>query len=264
MAGAILLCCGVGPFATVTAIDIARDSSSDGADQSGDVAQGSRPSSSPQARSSQDPPPIVPSRVPPPDDEQTPPKAAAHALPSPQPPLALPPTQRQSPLPLVPVPPMQVTPPDASTSASPRVSPATSPPRQADGRIGESVRDGQLEFVVRSVQCGLKLIGTNPRSVRPQGQFCLAKISVHNIGDRPQTLFEMEQKAIGGNGTEYSSHSIASLIANEPGNTTWLSEIRPGGEVAGAIVYELPEGIDLARLELNDPTVPGGVAIALR
>jgi hypothetical protein len=227
MAGAIVLCCGIGPFAIVTAIE--RDSSSGGADKGGVLAPGSaQPSTATPATRSPLPSPPTGS-------------------PAPQPPPALSPARPQIPLPQAPVPPPSVASPEASA-------PATS------HAIGESVRDGQFDFVVRGVQCGLELIG----SVRARGQFCVVTISVRNIGDRPQTLFEMDQKAIGGNGTEYSSHSIASLIANEPGNTTWLSEIKPGGEAAGAIVYELPKGIDLARLVLNDPIVPGGVSIALR
>lgn len=253
--GAILLCCGIGPVAIVTAIDLARDTSSDGAGKGGVAAQGSRPPSapSPGTRSSQagSPAPPSPSLPPPPEDKQ----AAPRATPAPQPPLTLSPAQPQIPLPQAPVPPPPVT---------PQQSPAVSPSPHADGRIGESVRDGQFEFVVRSVQCGLKSIGTDPRSVHAHGQFCLVSISARNIGDRPQTLFEIEQTAIGGNGTEYGSHSIASLIANEPDNTTWLSEINPGREVTGAIVYELPEGVVLARLVLNDPIVPGGVNIVLR
>jgi hypothetical protein len=126
------------------------------------------------------------------------------------------------------------------------------------------VRDGQLEFVVREVKCGLKQIGTDERGVQTQGQFCVVTISVRNVGDRPQALFEMEQKAFGANGSEYGASSMAGLIANEPDNTNWLAELAPGAEAVGSIVYDLPEGVDLAHLELNDPTVPGGVKVVVR
>jgi hypothetical protein len=277
MAGLILLCCGIGPFVVITIIDIARDSSSEGAGKGSVMARASH-APTPRASAPQNPrpsasgtphpgPSLTP--LPGPDAPEEPAPQAAPQVPAPHVIPAPPPAQPQIPAPQVdPLPPQvgplppQVAPPESAPPAPGQSS--SSPAPASDGRIGEVVRDGQLEFVVREVKCGLKQIGTDPRVVQTQGQFCVVTISVRNVGDRPQTLFEMEQKGFGANGSEYSSHSIASLLANEPDNTDWLGEISPGGEVVGSIVYDLPEGVDLSQLELNDPTVPGGVKVVLR
>jgi uncharacterized protein DUF4352 len=277
MAGVILLCCGIGPFAVITVIDIVRHSSSGSAGQ-GITASASHPPSA-QARAPQPAPPAPPPATPPASPTGTPlnsvPAApAAPAAPPAGPPSAAPhaprPEQQQSqqqqaqpPAQAQPHVPAPASPPRVIVPAPP-VTPAPPPPAAPPARIGDTVRDGQLEFVVREVKCGLKQIGTDPRSVHTQGQFCAVTISVRNVGDRPQTIFEMEQKAFGANGSEYSAHSIAGLLANEPDNTDWLSEISPGGQVTGRIVYDLPKGIDLALLELNDPVQPGGVKVILR
>lgn len=125
-------------------------------------------------------------------------------------------------------------------------------------RIGDVVRTGGLEYVVRGVKCGLKQVGTDARGQQAAGQFCVVTLSVRNIGELIQNAVGSRQTAIGANGSEYSVSSQASLIANEPGNAAFLGGITPGQEVSGFVVFDLPEGIDLAQLVL-----PGGIKIEI-
>lgn len=132
------------------------------------------------------------------------------------------------------------------------------------GKIGTAVRDGEFEFVVRSVQCGVDQIGPDYADERAQGQFCLISLTVKNIGDQPQALPDGAQKAYGSNGVQYGTNSTAGLYANESTSQVWLNGINPGDEVTGTIVYDLPGGVELAQLELHGSLTSGGVKVDLR
>ena len=134
----------------------------------------------------------------------------------------------------------------------------------AVGKIGTAVRDGRLEFVVRSVQCGVGQIGPDYADARAQGQFCLISLTVKNVGDRPHTMPDGAQKGYGTNGAQYGTNSAAGLYANVSGNPVWITEINPGNAVTGTIVYDLPRGVELAQLELHDSLTSAGVKVDLR
>ncbi|HZM81043.1 MAG TPA: DUF4352 domain-containing protein [Candidatus Limnocylindrales bacterium] len=134
----------------------------------------------------------------------------------------------------------------------------------ATSKIGTAVRDGKFEFVVRSFQCGVAQIGPAYADERAQGQFCLVSLTAKNIGDRPQIMSEGAQKGYGTNGAQYGTNSAAGLYANVANNRVWRTEINPGNEVTGTIVYDLPRGVELAQLELHDSLASAGVKVDLR
>jgi len=137
-------------------------------------------------------------------------------------------------------------------------------PQATNPGIGDAVRDGKFEFVVNEVECGVDRVGTPSLGQQAQGQFCLVTLSVKNIGDEPQTLSDSDQKGKGTNGSEYSSDTVASTYANDVNNQVWQTEINPGNEVTGVVVYDLPDGVDLAQLELHDSAFSDGVTVDLK
>jgi hypothetical protein len=134
------------------------------------------------------------------------------------------------------------------------------PPREVTlpqiARIGDTVRSGALEFVVRDVRCGLKQVGRDSNAQQTAGQFCVVTISVRNLSDLTLSLLQDAQRVIGGNGSEYVMQALATA-ANEPANANWFTGIGPGALVSGAFVFELPEGVGLAHVVL-----PGGIRVS--
>jgi len=78
----------------------------------------------------------------------------------------------------------------------------------------------------------------------------------------PQTLDASSQKAFNAAGQELGADSEAGLYANE-GHQTFLNEINPGNFVNGILVFDLPKGAALQRLELHDSPFSGGVEVSL-
>lgn len=120
-----------------------------------------------------------------------------------------------------------------------------------------TVKDGRFAFVVDSVQCGAPKAGSGYLTATAQGQYCLVKLTVRNVGDKPQTFFVDNQKAKAG-GRVYSADSKATAYA---GGDAWVSEINPGNQIDGKIVFDMPRGVQPEVLVLHDSAFSGGVQV---
>ncbi len=140
--------------------------------------------------------------------------------------------------------------------------PANAAPAKKKAGIGAPVRDGKFEFVVTSQKCGVPRVGGQYLNHNAQGQFCLIAVTVKNIGDVPQTLDASSQKAFNAAGQELAADGEASIYANED-HQTFLNQINPGNSVKGILVFDIPKGAALQRLELHDSPFSGGVEVSL-
>jgi len=149
------------------------------------------------------------------------------------------------------------------------------PPGSADSQRGGSasgaqpggpaglnvpVRDGQLEFVVRSWRCGVKQIGRGPLSRRAKGQYCLAGVQARNIGKQPRTLTELYEKVRDTAGHRYGADLRGRLFF--PDESIW-DLISPGETVAGTLAFDIPVSAQASVLELHDGPISGGAIVAL-
>lgn len=116
---------------------------------------------------------------------------------------------------------------------------------------------------MKNVKCGVGSVGQGLTKTA-QGQFCLVTVTVKNIGDKPQTMFDSNQKGFGSNGAEYGTDSAAGLYANSDNAQVWIAEINPGNQVTGMLVFDLPKDVDLVRLRMHDSAFSGGVEINVK
>ncbi len=130
--------------------------------------------------------------------------------------------------------------------------------------IGDAVRDGKFEFVVKSMDCGKTVLGNNEfLQEEAQGEFCILNITVKNIGDAPQTFLSSNQTVFNEAGQKYNNDSSAEFALDVDGNT-WLEEINPGNSVTGRIVFDVPKDTKLAKAKLHDSAFSSGVEVSLK
>lgn len=151
----------------------------------------------------------------------------------------------------------------ASSAASAAATPAPAPSRAAPAGIGTQVRDGKFEFTVTGVDDGGKQVGNEYLKETAQGTFKLVRITVTNIGDKPQMLFDSNQKITDDQGRQFSPNSTAAIYLDE-NNKVWITEINPGNTVSGTLVFDMPEGSTPVSIELHDSAFSGGVKVALQ
>jgi eukaryotic-like serine/threonine-protein kinase len=133
-------------------------------------------------------------------------------------------------------------------------------PSGSGSQLGRPVRDGELEFVVREVRCGVHRLGTGPLARDPQGQFCLARVEVSNVKTSARTLTEFAQKAHDSDGREHTADFAARF--HFPGQTLW-DQVNPGNTVRGTMAFDVPAGARLVDLELHDSPLSRGVTVRL-
>ena len=123
--------------------------------------------------------------------------------------------------------------------------------------IGTEVRDGQFAFVVNSLQCGRTKVGKGWRAQHPQGQYCLADVSVRNAGTETRQMFSGSQKLIDSAGDSHSPSEAATLAAG----TSLIASLDPGDQARGTLVFDIPTDAQAALLELHDSPLSAGVQI---
>jgi hypothetical protein len=123
--------------------------------------------------------------------------------------------------------------------------------------LGQTVRDGGLEFTVDEVTCGTddELLGTNP-----QGQYCVASIAARNVGRTPETFDVMWQRAFAPNGTEFAADEQVSFFVNA-GNPSFDRDINPGNHIRAYVVYDIPADNSISRLDLHASDSSRGVEV---
>ncbi len=128
--------------------------------------------------------------------------------------------------------------------------------------IREPARDGQFEFVVRSVRCGLRRVGPELARRTPQGRFCLVAVSVVNVGTEARDFAAGQQRLFGADGRR---HSVDAAATAANGSLQLLhSLVNPGNRVEGTLVYDVPPRMRPARMELHDSPFSRGVTVDLR
>jgi hypothetical protein len=128
--------------------------------------------------------------------------------------------------------------------------------------IRQSARDGQFEFVVRSVRCGLRRVGPELARRTPQGRFCLVAVSVTNVGTEARHFTADAQRLFGADGRRHSVDAAATAVAGGLGLLHVL--VNPGNRVQGTLVYDVPPRMRPARMELHDSPFSRGVTVEIR
>lgn len=139
------------------------------------------------------------------------------------------------------------------------VPPATTKPPPG---LGQPVRDGRFEFVVTSVECGVARIGGAYVYRDAQGQFCLVRLTVTNIGSQPQMFDASYQRAYNAAGQQYDTDGLAGFYLDED-DRAFLEDINPGNSVKATLVFDIPPGAAIAKLELHDSMFSFGVTVVV-
>ncbi len=150
----------------------------------------------------------------------------------------------------------------AASSAAPAAKTSQAKQEKKQPGVGTPVRDGKFEFTVTKVKTGVTSVGDQYLGKKAQGQFVLVSVTVKNIGNESQTMFDDNQKLTDTQGRTFSTDTEASIYLKS--NDLWMSEINPGNTASGTLIFDMPAGSAPASLELHDSAFSGGVTVSLR
>lgn len=126
-------------------------------------------------------------------------------------------------------------------------------------KLNQPVRDGDFEFVVKGVTCGKTEVGNKYLSTKAQGQFCLASLTVKNIGEKAGSMFGDNQKALDASGREFSADTAAAMYLKD--SQAVYKEINPGNTLLGTVIFDVPRGTKITHVELHDSAFSGGAKV---
>lgn len=149
----------------------------------------------------------------------------------------------------------------ASTKATTQATTQAAQKKEAAPGLNTPVRDGKFEFTVTKVQTGVKSVGDQYLNQQAQGQYVLISVTVKNIGDKPQTMFDSNQELTDAQGRTFSPDSTAAIYMKN--NNIWMKEINPGNTMTGTLVYDMPTDAKPASIELHDSMFSGGTKVSL-
>jgi hypothetical protein len=110
--------------------------------------------------------------------------------------------------------------------------------------IGQTVRNGNFEFIVNSFKCGQDSYGF--LSPDPQGQYCLLEATITNADKEPHhwlgdvKLFDADKR-------QYDKKKV---IDTEPEDIN--ADINPGNATKGTFVFDVPKDVQPTTARLSD------------
>jgi hypothetical protein len=141
------------------------------------------------------------------------------------------------------------------------VPPSSTPAPTPSGTNSRVYTDGSLQFQVQSLHCGVQKIGLLITH-KPDGQYCLVKINVRDVGTSDRTLVANQQYMFDRNGGQHEAYSALTSRLYFPLESLW-NKISPGGQVNGTLIFDIPANTSPTRLELHDGLLGHGVQIPL-
>jgi Protein kinase domain/Domain of unknown function (DUF4352) len=133
--------------------------------------------------------------------------------------------------------------------------------RAGPAGLGDPVRDGQFRFVVRSVDCGARSVGQGLGRKQALGQFCLVALQVENTGGEGRTFGGGQQYLFDRAGDRLDP-DLDATTRHGGGRLVW-THLNPGQRLAGTLVYDVPDPVELARVELHDAPFSDGASVSL-
>ena len=104
--------------------------------------------------------------------------------------------------------------------------------------------------------------GNDPITTTANGVFCVVSVNVSDIGDKAQTLDATSQYGYDAANNKYSTDTEAEFYLPNSGSTLF-EQLNPGTSVAGQLVFDVPAGTQLTKLELHDSMFSGGADVTL-
>lgn len=103
--------------------------------------------------------------------------------------------------------------------------------------VGDTLSLKGTAYTVNSVET-TSTVGSGFTKTEANGEFIVIDLTLKNEEDEPATILEDNLKLIGGNGSQYSTSTDASLAVNDA--FVLLEEIQPGLKQQGKLIYDVP------------------------
>jgi hypothetical protein len=151
----------------------------------------------------------------------------------------------------------------SDTNAAPLDGSSSSSETTKVAAIGDTVTDGDFAFAITDIKCGVAHVGTDLLGKDAQGQYCLVGVKVRNDGKEASYMLGDNQYLFDNKDRKFSADTAAMIYLPEK-QSPWLTEINPGNQISGTIVYDVPKDAVIDHIELHDNAYSTGVTVSLK
>jgi hypothetical protein len=92
--------------------------------------------------------------------------------------------------------------------------------------------------------------------------YVLVHVTVTNVGTESALFTSANQTLLDTQGREFDADAGAALM-NVPDSESFLTDITPGNSVEGVLVFDVPEGLSPAAIELHESMFSSGALVSL-
>ncbi|GAA0252614.1 DUF4352 domain-containing protein [Cryptosporangium japonicum] len=151
--------------------------------------------------------------------------------------------------------------PPAITSGAPDSGASDAPAGGPEGALNTPARDGDAEFTVTSVKCGINEIGQYAKYT-PKGQYCQMKATVKNVGSGEVSLVAASKYQATTDGGDTVDADITATVASNPDDTSkFLGDVAAGGSEDMIVAWDIPKGQKITKLTLYGSFGSSGVVV---
>ena len=133
--------------------------------------------------------------------------------------------------------------------------------------LNQAANDGKFQFAISSFACGQSQLENDNQfeSATAQGQFCVMKLNVKNIGSEAQQFDASAQYVYTADGKQLSYTSQGTIAANPTSSQCFsYPTINPGNSLDCSIAFDVPKGVTPTYATLHDSSFSSGVKVNLQ
>ncbi|CAN5761550.1 hypothetical protein BH23ACT11_BH23ACT11_27550 [soil metagenome] len=130
--------------------------------------------------------------------------------------------------------------------------------------IGDKIEDGQFTFTVSGVE-EAQTLGQGAMATEAQGKYVLVNLTVKNTSNEVATFNAgSSQVAYDSQGREYQTSEDAIMSGDSSDQSSFLQQINPGSSIEGRLVYDVPDQVQLTKVELHGGSFSSGAEVSLQ
>lgn len=134
--------------------------------------------------------------------------------------------------------------------------------QQPAPQVSKGVRDGELAFVVTSVQRPGRTLTSQLGKETAQGEFVIVRVDVTNVGGVAKPFTVTCQFLVNDKGQRFAPSSA--IMSLKGADEVFAKRISPGTTVTGAqLLFDVAQGTKIVSVELHDSLSSAGVQVKL-
>jgi len=103
--------------------------------------------------------------------------------------------------------------------------------------------------------------GGRPGDAKAQGQFCLVSLTVKDTSNEGHSFGRNNAMAYDAAGTAYRPDFDDFDFDLDARVDFFEAPVQPGGTITGIIVFDIPKGVTIDRLTIDESLLPGAATI---